>query len=112
LNTLIGLRYNKAGFELAMGPSFSLVTKSEGYYDINNNWIRVPAEFNNPNNEIIETRLDSRGEPYFQSGLVIAIGKTIKSGKVNIPLNLLIIPSQSGTRFGFSFGFNSKKNKS
>ena len=36
-------------------------------------------------------------------------GKTFKSGKLNIPVNVYVIPSKDGIRMGASFGFNAKR---
>jgi hypothetical protein len=39
----------------------------------------------------------------------VAFGKTIKSGKLNIPINAwATIPNSDGFRIGVSFGYNSK----
>lgn len=61
---------------------------------------------------VIEKRIDSRGEFEFYSSAVITVGKTIRSGKLNIPINAFYIPSKQGGRFGISFGFNATRRKS
>lgn len=43
------------------------------------------------------------------SGFIFGVGKSFKSGKLNIPVNLYLIPNKSGLRFGLSVGFNAKK---
>ena len=40
----------------------------------------------------IVQRLDSRGSYFLHSSFVFAAGRTIKSGKLNIPVNIFIIP--------------------
>lgn len=106
-----GFRENKYGWEIAFGPTFSLITKANGYYDADGKW-RIRSEWKDP---LVENpypdaqRLDSRGIPELNAGFVIAIGKTIKSGHLNIPINVYYIPSKDGGRAGMSFGFNAKK---
>ena len=107
-----GIRSNKSGWELAFGPSFSLVKKAKGYYDSNNDW-QLSEEWNqrNPYNKpepVFITRLDSRGRTYLNSSFVLAAGKSFKSGKLNIPVNIYVIPGKDGIRCGTSFGFNGK----
>jgi hypothetical protein len=110
---LNGLRNNKIGLEIAVGPTVNFVRKSTGYYDDQNQW-HLARDWDvsfgaNPNPET--KRLDSRGTMYLQSGWVIAAGWTYKSGKLNIPVNAFMIPSKGGARFGFSFGYNARRNK-
>jgi hypothetical protein len=104
-----GLRSNVSGWEFAFGPTFSFDKKSNGYYEngewhLETDWTKQTA---NPF-EIIN-RSDSRGDVALTSNFVIAVGKTIKSGKMNIPINGFIIPTKTGVRFGVSFGYNAKK---
>ena len=56
-----------------------------------------------------ESRFDSRGERQFDTGFVFAVGKSFKSGKLNIPVNAFFIPRRDGNRIGISVGFNAKK---
>jgi hypothetical protein len=106
-----GFRNNKHGWEIAFGPTFGLVTKADGYYDDGNNWHLKSdwADFGNPNPYHIENRLDSRGSAELQAGFIVAAGKTFKSGKLNIPVNIYAVPSKDGIRLGASFGFNAKR---
>jgi hypothetical protein len=112
LTILQGMRNNKNGFEFALGPSFSLITEARGYYE-NGVW-KLRSEWTdslNANPNPLEWRLDRRGEIRFHSGFIFAVGKTFKSGKLNIPVNAYVIPSKDGMRFGASFGFNAKREK-
>ena len=104
---LNGLRSNISGWEFAFGPVFYLRKQAKGYVDNSNNW-----HFGDPppnTNYSIEQRFDSRGEPAFDAGFVFGVGKSFKSGKLNIPVNVFFIPSQNGHRFGVSMGFNAKQ---
>jgi hypothetical protein len=111
---LNGFRDNKHGWEFAIGPSIGIIRKAEFYY-LNNNWNMVNGSTNQElinnlrqSNQTI-SRLDRRGNVSLNAGFVFGIGKTFRSGKVNMPVNLHIIPTKEGTSIGLSFGFNSKK---
>ena len=110
---LNGFRMGKAGWELAFGPNLKIVKKADGYWDnretvgdkkwhLDNEW--KPADGINPNT--IENRLDSRGEAQLSTSLFIGMGRTFKSGYLNIPVNLYVLPRKEGSIAGFSFGFN------
>lgn len=108
-----GFRNNKYGWEIAFGPTFGLINKANGYFDADNNW-HLESEWDkneglNPNK--IVNRVDSRGDYELQAGFIIAAGKTIKSGKLNIPINVYVVPNKEGMRMGASFGFNAKRTK-
>jgi hypothetical protein len=56
-------------------------------------------------------RLNSSGTLGIGSAFVFGIGKTVKSGKMNIPLNAFFtIPTKEGFMVGVSIGYNSKNN--
>jgi hypothetical protein len=110
-----GLRMNRYGFEFAFGPSFNIVPKEYGYYDSENNWVRrsdwQQLNANNPlalSPAFVE-RLDSRGTPKLSSNFVFGIGKTFRSGNLNVPVNVFAVPGRSGWRFGLSIGYNARK---
>ena len=109
ITVLNGLRNNINGWEIAFGPTFSFDKKARGYYE-NGKW-HMENEWNFPafNPYEITKRTDSRGEVELTTNLVFTVGKTIKSGKLNIPINGFIIPTTTGCRFGISFGYNAKK---
>ena len=111
---LHGLRSNVNGWEFALGPTINLSPKARGYYDATNTWHREQEWSSNPENEnvknpfTIKERLDSRGDYSVNTGFVIAFGRTFKSGKLNLPVNLYVIPGKDGFRIGASLGFNAK----
>lgn len=115
LTIMNGFRENKYGWEIAFGPTFAGVTISNGYFDNNGKW-QLSKTWDetsmgkNPNP--IVSRLDSRGNIELNAGFILAIGKTFKSGRLNIPVNAYWVPSKEGSRFGLSVGFNAKKKKS
>jgi len=54
--------------------------------------------------------MDRDGETSIATALVIAFGKSFKSGKLNIPLNVwTTIPTKDGFRVGVSLGYNAKR---
>ncbi len=108
ISLLNGIRDNIGGWELAIGPTFGLIKKAKGYYDASNEW-HLESESQIGTNFPIEERVDSRGELSFQSGFIFAVGKSFKSGKVNLPVNVFVIPSNTGIRFGLTIGYNSKR---
>lgn len=122
---LNGFRLNRQGWEIAFGPTFRFVRKADGFYDKLNllgngsdKWYLVSQWPNDkgPNfyqeNGLIVSNLDDRGTPSLSAGLVIGVGKTFKSGYLNIPVNIYIIPRKEGTVYGMSFGFNVFKSSS
>ncbi|MBK6362468.1 MAG: hypothetical protein IPL63_08750 [Saprospiraceae bacterium] len=105
---LNGIRSNVNGIEFAIGPSFNIVKKAEMIFSVDQNkWVIAEG---NVGNQDVTTRLDSRGKPRFTSYVVLAGGYSIRSGKLNIPINAYFIPSKDDFRFGISFGFNIKRN--
>jgi hypothetical protein len=107
---LNGVRDNKNGWEFAFGPTLTISRGADGYYE-NGNWHLLYEKNNDsiPVQHETTTRMDSRGHVRITSGFVFAFGKTIKSGNLNLPMNIFINPSKDGMRFGISFGYNAKK---
>lgn len=108
-----GLRDNKNGWEFGFGPSLTLVSRAEGFYDGSGNWILKQDWLNDTtaNHTVMPAfvrRLDSRGDYVLNSSFVFAVGRTFRSGTMNIPVNLYAMPGREGWRFGISFGYNSR----
>jgi hypothetical protein len=109
VTVLNGFRFGKQGWEFALGPSFRIVTKADGYYDPNDGSWHLQGDWNpddgtNPNP--IVSRLDSRGNPTMSVGLILGAGRTFKSGYLNMPVNVYVSPRKDGWIIGASFGFN------
>ena len=110
---LNGFRMGKNGWEFAFGPNFRFVKKADGYWGDGKNgteqdqWY-LENEWNSttPNPYPITKRLDSRGDVAISTSLFFGIGKTFRSGYLNIPVNAYVIPRKEGTVYGMSFGFN------
>jgi len=114
LTIMNGLRHNINGWEIGIGPTFSIAKYAEGFYDSTNVW-RLYSDWQvqhpNPNEPFPyekKWRMDSRGDLRLVTGVVIALGKTFRSGKLNIPINLFFVPSPNGHRLGISLGYNAK----
>ena len=102
-----GLRNNVNGVEFAIGPSFNFVKQSRQFMDSTGTWRRT-REFENIHEADEKFRMDSKGDFALKSYVVVAAGFSLKSGKMNIPINAFVIPAKESLRFGFSFGFNAR----
>ncbi|MBI4645294.1 MAG: hypothetical protein HY738_01555 [Bacteroidia bacterium] len=105
---LNGFRFNKYGYEFGFGPNFRVIQTAKGYYDENGNW-RLSTEMPEGANYNTDEALDSRGDLRLSTSLIIAAGKTFKSGYLNIPVNIYVSPRKDGTVVGATFGFNIAK---
>jgi hypothetical protein len=108
-----GIRNNKNGLEFAIGPSINLSREAK-VYDIDGEWVRREDIDLNATSYDLSTLdskevMDSRGTIALKSYVVLAAGYSLKSGKLNIPINAFIIPQKDNIRYGFSFGFNVRK---
>ena len=111
ISVLHGIRSNISGLEFAFGPIFLISKKADGF-EFDGEWYLEDERGRFPDEDLhIEKRLDSRGNRKIESGLVLAIGRTFKSGKVNFPVNLVSVLKKSGIRLGLSFGFNASSEK-
>jgi len=111
ISLLNGFRSSINGWEFAFGPTFKLVKTASGYYDENNDW-HLEFEWDNSTGENpyeIQELPDSRGYVKLSTNLVLAVGKTFKSGYLNIPVNVYVVPNKKGTTIGASVGFNINK---
>jgi hypothetical protein len=137
LSLLNGFRFGQAGWEFAFGPSFGARKMLSGYLnpedgifysesqwfdkdftewaaDPNNvdpvtgNWINTHQ---GPSKSIYSKRLDTRGNLEFNTNWLMAVGRTFKSGALNIPVNLYYSGNKYGGVIGSSVGFNIVKQK-
>ncbi|MEX0966049.1 MAG: hypothetical protein WD077_02345 [Bacteroidia bacterium] len=109
LSLLNGFRNNYNGWEFGFGPHFTLNRIAEGFH-YQGKWI-LKRDYNKEKHGDVEfvKNTDIRGFPGLHSAFVFALGKSFKSGRVNIPLNLYVIPGKKSQRLGLIMGFNSKK---
>jgi len=114
INFLNGIRNNMNGWEFAFGPNFSLGKYAMGYDDGNGNFVikattgKSLEDEAKANNKTVIELPDSRGSTQISTGFLFALGKTFRSGKLNLPVNLFFIPSTTGLRYGISVGWNGK----
>lgn len=99
-----GLRNNINGWEVGIGPIFRITKMAQGQVVNGELMIDQTVE-----GGVTEKRLDSRGSHELTTSVVIAAGKTIRSGKLNLPINVFAVPGKNSFQFGFSFGFNSNR---
>lgn len=114
---LNGFRNSKNGWEFGFGPSLLIVKKAEGYYDEQGEW-NLERDWNQldstgyyklPIPYKIVRRVDKRGFPIITSQFIWTVGRTFKSGHLNIPVNIYVSPNREGWTYGVSIGFNVKK---
>lgn len=108
LTFLNGFRFNKSGWELGLGPVFRVSKIADGYYDYEGKW-HLYNNQEGPVDYTIEEAIDCRGDHTFSTSLIVAVGKTFKSGYLNVPVNVYASPNKKGTTVGLSFGFNVAK---
>jgi TolB-like protein len=121
LTLLNGLRNNVNGWEFAFGPTFGISKYSEGYMKNTGTGneefiidVQDPLKYFSlteeatANGSVVETRPDSRVTTSINYGFLFAAGKTFKSGKLNLPVNVFVVPGKNGLRFGVSMGWNGK----
>lgn len=106
ISLMNGFRFNKGGWELALGPIFRGTKVADGYFDAENNW-QITKGLTEEEIEAIpypiESDLDSRGDLGLSTSLIIAFGKTFKSGYLNVPVNLYFVPKKEGSTIGLVF---------
>lgn len=126
---LNGFRFGKKGWEFAFGPSFGLQKTSVGFFTENGKdllggsqpryW--TETEYNNSTfSEIsLEDRgyeygrfLDKRGRLDISTRWIMAVGRTFRSGGLNIPVNIYYSSQKGGGMAGISVGFNVTRLKS
>jgi len=107
LSLMNGFRFNKKGWEIGLGPIFRGIKYAKGYYDSNQIWIKTDSVIDS--NYTLTRRIDRDGKLELSTGLIIAIGKTFKSGYLNIPMNIYFVPKKDNNTIGFIFGFNIAK---
>jgi hypothetical protein len=129
LTFLNGFRNSATGLEFAIGPTFTITRTADGFYDTQglygkkDNWYTASEYYNiSPSDTAyvkpfqnpypIVNRIDSRGSTKLTTALLIAAGKTFRSGYLNMPVNVYFSPRKAGSVIGLSIGFNvSRKRK-
>ncbi len=108
LTVLHGMRYN--GWELGFGPAFRVARIGRGYYDGEGIWNLSDEVPDGSGYQLIDN-IDSRGAVKLNTGLIVALGKTIHSGYLNFPINIYWSPSPqlNSNIFGLILGFNIAK---
>ena len=111
ISLMNGFRFNKKGWELGLGPIFRLTKVAEGYWDEDGKWNLASEMPEGASYDIIDG-IDNRGHLKLSTSLIIAFGKTFRSGYLNIPVNIYYVPKKDASTIGLIFGFNiAKKQK-
>jgi hypothetical protein len=118
-----GFRSAKNGWEFAFGPTITWTKAIDSYQDSSSQW-HFAKDYNpyhyDPATEQtsyvplpfpVVQRNHTKGDLIAKPGLIIAAGKTFKSGRLNMPLNVYVIPRKGAVQFGISYGFNAMKKK-
>ncbi len=100
-----GFRFNNSGFEFGLGPVIRVVRATDGYWK-DDEWVKASTA---PSGYDLTKAIDRRGELAWSPGLIVAVGKTFRSGYLNIPVNLYYSPRKTGSVIGLTFGFNIAK---
>lgn len=109
LTFLNGFRNTRTGWEVAIGPTFSLATYSRMGKVGNAYYMESEIKQMGLNDVQIRNTLNANGTVSLGTALIVGVGKTIKSGKMNIPINVFgTIPTKEGWRIGISVGYNAK----
>jgi len=107
LTCMLGFRFNKSGIEFGLGPVFRFSKTAIGYYDSTNTWqLKKNLNTNDNSNHKFYEKLDSRGNYNLSSGMIFAVGKTFRSGYLNMPVNIYFSPRKEGSVIGLLVGFN------
>lgn len=117
ITVLNGFRNSKTGIEFAFGPTFGIRKTADGYYDKNNQWHLMEdfvytESFTSPRDKgyrVVRNNLDNRGNESLSTGWVWTVGKSFRSGHLNIPINAYVVPRKEGWYVGVSAGFNIRK---
>jgi len=121
-----GLRNNKNGWEIGVGVTVGLTQMADTYqsphdgkYYLMSNDQSNPRSYLNSYEYIGNTskpapvnttrRFDSGGDNQLMTAVVIAVGKSFRTGTLNVPVNFWIMPQKDAFRVGLSVGFNSIK---
>ncbi len=104
---MLGFRFSQSGFEFGLGPVLRGMKLAEGYYDADNKWNLLRGDDNLEELPYpIEKTLDSRGDFSISYGMIFAVGKTFRSGYLNLPVNIYYSPRKEGSIIGLTLGFN------
>jgi hypothetical protein len=106
ITVINGIRDNISGWEFGLGPVFRIVTTAKGYTQDGKFIVQTDHD---PAGVTYTTKLDSRGDANVTTGVVIALGKTFRSGRLNLPMNFYYVPGRGHQQFGLSFGFNARR---
>jgi len=106
LPLMLGFRFNRSGIEFGLGPVLRLMKTAEGYYGPDGRWNMLSDADSLGVPYPVVRALDSRGEFKMSYGMIFALGKTFRSGYLNLPINIYYSPRKEGSVIGLTMGFN------
>lgn len=129
VSLLNGFRFGKKGWEIAFGPSFGFSKTSVGFFSTKDKNLfgedeeRYWTEYEFNQTEYAENPiysygyeydryLDNRGRLDITTRWIVGLGRTFKSGALNIPVNIFYSSQKNGGMIGVSLGFNVTRKKS
>jgi hypothetical protein len=130
LTVMNGLRFGAKGWEFAFGPGIGFRRTSEGFFDTEglygqpgkywsiNDFRNSDHQQFDPETEVamspaydITENADQRGNDLgISTRWVMAVGRTFRSGGLNIPVNIFYSSMRNSSMVGVSIGFNIIKN--
>lgn len=130
ITVLNGFRFGAKGWEFAFGPGFGIVKESRGFFDdkgllgekgnyISQKDFEQTAQYQensdvsaiDPSYNFSTFHLDTRGVSRLNTSFVVGVGRTFRSGALNIPVNVFYSARKKGGFVGVSVGFNVMKAK-
>ncbi len=130
ISVLNGFRFGRKGWEFAFGPSFGLIRMSKGFFDrkgiLGETGMYISEQdykeskfySENPDVSAIDpsynfstSHMDNRGNTQLNTSFILGVGRTFRSGALNIPVNIFYSARRGGGFAGVSVGFNVMKTK-
>lgn len=126
LTIMNGLRFGKAGWEIAFGPGIGFKRMSNGFFDTQGVYGETgrywtEGEFRQWSNNTLDPNTGETIQPVYEvtknadtrgnqialnTRWVMAVGRTFRAGGLNIPVNIFYSSMKKSGMIGLSVGFN------
>lgn len=126
LTLMNGLRFGKAGWEIAFGPGIGFKRMSNGFFDTQGVYGETgrywtEGEFRQWSNNTLDPNTGETIQPIYEvtknadtrgnqialnTRWVMAVGRTFRAGGLNIPVNIFYSSMKKSGMIGLSVGFN------
>lgn len=121
-----GMRFGKAGWEIAFGPGIGFKRMSNGFFDTQGVYGETDrywteGEFRQWSNNTLDPNTGETIQPIYEvtknadtrgnqialnTRWVMAVGRTFRAGGLNIPVNIFYSSMKKSGMIGLSVGFN------